>query len=153
MKDGDRKAINSGVLLIQTAQSCSNLVPSSGWKSSLTLKQMKLVCQRTNCPSQWQSIRKKAKLAGLLSEKVVEHSEFLTTIRRKTFAEYLTMGLANVSTSLKRQSRKRKCGGVKVDESARRTPESPIETALAAAVHIIPSGSGGKLILAPRTSI
>ena len=108
----------------------------------MTLNEMKLVCRRANCPSSWQRKRSKAKLANLLNDKVWEHSQFLKTIHLKSFQEYLKMGLDNLSNP--RRKRRKLEKATKID-SPEKTHETAVEKALASAVHIIPSGSGGEL--------
>merc|ERR1739844_39096 len=107
-----------------------------GWENKLTLKEMKLVCKRANCPSSWQRKRSKAKLASLLNDKVWEHSQFIKSIRLKSFEDYLKMGLDNLSKQRKKRKRFKKTKDI---DSPERRREDAVEKALASAVHIIPS--------------
>ena len=144
MKGEISNRIESSLSLIENVPSCAEL--PKDWETEISLKAMKLVCKRANCPSSWQRIRKKVKLAILLQDKVYEHSQFVKSIRLKTFQEYLNMGLDNLSPSFKRRPRqRRRIQETNLCDSEERTIELAMTEALASAVHIIPSGSGGKI--------
>ena len=126
-------------LVISTPSLCT-LPPN--WKTSFTMKELINVAKRSNTHSSWLKIRKKAILISLLDEKAKEYSDFLRAVQIFTFQDYLQMGIDNVSTRIPILPRRRK--KIKTHE---KLPEidlgEGIKSTLEAAVHIIPSGSGG----------
>jgi len=133
---------------LQSVPSCADL--PTKWKSAMTLKSMKLLAKRCNCPSRWQNVRTKTEMARLIDGKVVESNKFLETVRHFTFDNYVTMGVSNLrfflSSSLSKTRRKLN-DTTKENYNNQRTLlfESVIKPAVEAAVHIVPSGSGAHI--------
>ncbi len=137
----DEKIRVAGELLSSTPSLC-NLAPS--WQNEFTLKEMKRLAVRANAPSSWQSIRRKKDMIACLQEKVNEYTEFLGTVRNFSFDSYLEMG-ANSLKGKKGKKRRRLLSEVissRADCSEPLSLKDGVGTALEAAVHIVPSGSG-----------
>mmetsp|Transcript_14797 Transcript_14797/g.16867 ORF Transcript_14797/g.16867 Transcript_14797/m.16867 type:complete len:374 (+) Transcript_14797:144-1265(+) len=135
--------LQKGKDLLKRVPSLINL--PSKWQKTLTLKQMKEIATRANFHSSWQKIHSKSQLKEYLKEKSNEYNDFLQTIRRFTFDEYLEMGINNVRSNNRSKKRRKKNAALateRMDDSNAVSLKLGIRPALEASVHIIPSGSG-----------